>query len=85
MAAERFTAFLRRDVAYNRQPRTLVLLPFTLAATVLGAYAIVWDDLSITLMWVVVGLAAFVNAADGIMWFAGHVRDGYRIGAPKAK
>jgi hypothetical protein len=36
-------------------------------------------------MFVVVGLCVFVTVTDGVSWFAGHVRDGYRAGAPKAK
>jgi cell division protein FtsW (lipid II flippase) len=77
----RLAAFARRVVAYNRQPRKLVLLPFSLTATLLGLYALWTGDLSTTLMFVVVGLCAFVIVADGVMWFAGHVIAGYREGS----
>jgi hypothetical protein len=82
---ERLAAFARRTIAYNRQPRKLALLPFSLAATVLAVYALVTGDPSITLMFVVLGLCLFVTVAEGAWWFAGFVREGYRAGAPKPK
>lgn len=82
---ERLVVLWRRTVAYYRQPRRLVLLPFSLTATILALYALVTGNLSVTLMWVIVGLCIFVTIANGVWAFTGHVLAGYRAGAPKAK
>jgi hypothetical protein len=75
---ERWSVFGRRVLAYNRQPRKLVTLPFSLTATVLAVYALWTGNMSITLMAVVVGLCIFVTVVDGVWWFVGYVVEGYR-------
>lgn len=75
----RLRDFWRRTVAYNRQPRRLILLPLSIASVVLGLYGLVSGNPSMTLMWVVIGLVTFVTVVDGGMWLV----QSYRTRAPK--
>jgi hypothetical protein len=47
---ERLAALARRTIAYNRQPRRVVLQPFSLKATALSVYGLVSDNPSVRLM-----------------------------------
>lgn len=82
---DRLRTFARRTVAYNRQPRRLILLPLSIATVILGLYGLVSGDPSVTLMWVVVGLVTFVTVVDAASWLIAYVRQSQRTTAPKAK
>jgi hypothetical protein len=82
---DRLRALARRTVAYNRQPRRLVLLPFQAIALALAAYALWTGDPSRTLALVMVGLVAFGMVFEGVWWFVEYVVAEYRAWAPRAK
>lgn len=78
-------AFVRRTIAYNREPRRLILLPISIATVILGLYGLASGDPSVTLMWIVVGLVTFVTVVDAASCLITSVRRSQRTTAPRIK
>jgi phosphoglycerol transferase MdoB-like AlkP superfamily enzyme len=82
---DRLKAFGRRTLAYNLQPQRLFLLPFTIAATVLGFSMLFSGNTSTTLPWVLIGLVVFVTVVDAAFWLVGHAREGHGSSSPRIR
>ena len=85
MVPERLKAFVRRTVAYNRQPHRLVALPFQLVAGVLATYLLFTGFESTRLVLAASFIGPFSMVLQGVWWFGEHVVAGYRGSTPKPR
>jgi len=82
---DRLKAFGRRTIAYNRQPRRLVVLPIQAIGLALAAYGLSASAPSEAVSLVTVGIVLFSVVFEGAWWLVANLVAGYRSSVPKTK